>query len=88
MMIIIVLLEGYAQHLLSFQITYSDFLQIDEEILQEVVRMGFDRNRLIESIRNRLQNEVSIYLLLKFYPIFYLNVFECNTRHHYDCSCI
>ncbi|KAJ8438928.1 hypothetical protein Cgig2_033815 [Carnegiea gigantea] len=39
--------------------------KIDEEILQEVVRMGFDRNQLIESIRNRLQNEgtVAYYLL-------------------------
>ncbi|XP_054809023.1 SNF1-related protein kinase catalytic subunit alpha KIN10-like isoform X4 [Prosopis cineraria] len=32
--------------------------KIDEEILQEVVNMGFDRNQLVESLRNRLQNEV------------------------------
>jgi len=32
--------------------------QIDEEILQEVINMGFDRNQLIESLRNRMQNEV------------------------------
>ncbi|KAL4379110.1 hypothetical protein GQ457_02G011070 [Hibiscus cannabinus] len=40
--------------------------KIDEEILQEVVRMGFDRNHLIESLRNRIQNEetVTYYLLL------------------------
>ncbi|KAK9012589.1 hypothetical protein V6N11_040634 [Hibiscus sabdariffa] len=39
---------------------------IDEEILQEVVRMGFDRNHLIESLRNRIQNEETVthYLLL------------------------
>ncbi|KAJ8438927.1 hypothetical protein Cgig2_033814 [Carnegiea gigantea] len=39
--------------------------KIDEDILQEVVRMGFDRNQLIESLRNRLQNEgtVTYYLL-------------------------
>lgn len=34
-------------------------LQIDEEILQEVVNMGFDRNLLLDSIQNRVQNEVS-----------------------------
>lgn len=33
-------------------------LQIDEEILQEVVKMGFDRNLLVESLRGRVQNEV------------------------------
>lgn len=32
--------------------------QIDEEILQEVVKMGFDRNQLIESLGNRMQNDV------------------------------
>ncbi|KAK8717123.1 hypothetical protein V6N13_044404 [Hibiscus sabdariffa] len=41
-------------------------IKIDEEILQEVVRMGFDRNHLIESLRNRIQNEETVthYLLL------------------------
>ena len=34
------------------------FLQIDEEILQEVVKMGFDRNLLVDSLRNRVQNDV------------------------------
>ncbi|MBA0848214.1 hypothetical protein Goshw_029794 [Gossypium schwendimanii] len=40
--------------------------KIDEEILQEVIRMGFDRNHLVESLRNRIQNEgtVAYYLLL------------------------
>lgn len=33
-------------------------MQIDEEILQEVVKMGFDRNLLVESLRNRVQNDV------------------------------
>ncbi|XLU34603.1 hypothetical protein S245_070669, partial [Arachis hypogaea] len=32
-------------------------LQIDEELLQEVVNMGFDRNQLVESLCNRIQNE-------------------------------
>lgn len=33
-------------------------LQIDEEILQEVVNRGFDRDQLVESLSNRVQNEV------------------------------
>ncbi|GLT74398.1 hypothetical protein SLA2020_462010 [Shorea laevis] len=39
---------------------------IDEEILQEVVRMGFDRRELIEFLHNRIQNEATVayYLLL------------------------
>ncbi|GLT56534.1 hypothetical protein SLA2020_295690 [Shorea laevis] len=47
--------------------TIQQAKKIDEEILQEVVKMGFDRNQLIESLRNRIQNEVSTvayYLLL------------------------
>ncbi|KAL8248752.1 hypothetical protein R6Q59_005620 [Mikania micrantha] len=38
----------------------------DEDILSEVVKMGFDRETLIESLRNRVQNEgtVAYYLLL------------------------
>ncbi|XLR10890.1 hypothetical protein S83_038828, partial [Arachis hypogaea] len=31
--------------------------KIDEELLQEVVNMGFDRNQLVESLCNRIQNE-------------------------------
>ncbi|KAL8471643.1 hypothetical protein ACS0TY_028417 [Phlomoides rotata] len=40
--------------------------KIDEEILQEVIKMGFDRTALTESLRNRVQNEgtVTYYLLL------------------------
>ncbi|MBA0652510.1 hypothetical protein Goklo_019767 [Gossypium klotzschianum] len=40
--------------------------KVDEEILQEVVRMGFEKNHLVESLRNRVQNEgtVAYYLLL------------------------
>lgn len=46
--------------------TMQQAKKIDEEILQEVVKMGFDRNNLVESIRNRVQNEgtVAYYLLL------------------------
>ncbi|XLR27210.1 hypothetical protein S83_055110 [Arachis hypogaea] len=32
--------------------------EIDEELLQEVVNMGFDRNQLVESLCNKIQNEV------------------------------
>lgn len=40
--------------------------KIDEEILQAVVRMGFDRNNLVDSLHQRTQNEgtVAYYLLL------------------------
>ncbi|XP_022740187.1 SNF1-related protein kinase catalytic subunit alpha KIN10-like [Durio zibethinus] len=46
--------------------TMQQAKKIDEEILQEVVRMGFERNHLVESLRNRIQNEgtVAYYLLL------------------------
>ncbi|KAI5665675.1 hypothetical protein M9H77_15528 [Catharanthus roseus] len=46
--------------------TVQQAKKIDEDILQEVVKMGFDRNGLIESLRNRVQNEgtVAYYLLL------------------------
>ncbi|XP_071735084.1 SNF1-related protein kinase catalytic subunit alpha KIN10-like [Rutidosis leptorrhynchoides] len=38
----------------------------DEDILAEVIKMGFDRDGLVESLRNRVQNEgtVAYYLLL------------------------
>jgi 5'-AMP-activated protein kinase catalytic alpha subunit len=46
--------------------TLQQAKKIDEEILKEVVKMGFDRNSLVESLRNRVQNEgtVAYYLLL------------------------
>ncbi|XP_020218617.1 SNF1-related protein kinase catalytic subunit alpha KIN10 [Cajanus cajan] len=46
--------------------TLQQAKKIDEEILQEVVNMGFDRNQLVESLRNRMQYEgtVAYYLLL------------------------
>lgn len=44
-------------------------LQIDEEILQEVVNRGFDRDQLVESLSNRVQNEVCfIHLNLIYLP--------------------
>ncbi|WJX75266.1 SNF1-related protein kinase catalytic subunit alpha kin10 [Trifolium repens] len=46
--------------------TMQQAKKIDEEILQEVVNMGFDRNQLIESLRHRIQNQgtVTYYLIL------------------------
>ncbi|KAG8366928.1 hypothetical protein BUALT_Bualt16G0019000 [Buddleja alternifolia] len=46
--------------------TMQQAKKIDEDILQEVVKMGFDRNALVDSLRNRVQNEgtVTYYLLL------------------------
>lgn len=34
--------------------------RLDEEMITEVVRLGFDRNKLIESIRTRQQNEATV----------------------------
>uniref|UniRef100_A0A0D6QS72 non-specific serine/threonine protein kinase n=1 Tax=Araucaria cunninghamii TaxID=56994 RepID=A0A0D6QS72_ARACU len=41
-------------------------IKIDEEILQEVIKMGFERNQLVESLQSRIQNEgtVAYYLML------------------------
>ncbi|XP_061358095.1 SNF1-related protein kinase catalytic subunit alpha KIN10-like [Gastrolobium bilobum] len=46
--------------------TLQQAKKIDEEILQEVVNMGFDRSQLVDSLRNRIQNDgtVTYYLLL------------------------
>eukprot|EP00262_Sarcandra_glabra_P004072 TRINITY_DN1505_c0_g1_i1.p1 TRINITY_DN1505_c0_g1~~TRINITY_DN1505_c0_g1_i1.p1 ORF type:complete len:511 (-),score=69.23 TRINITY_DN1505_c0_g1_i1:299-1831(-) len=40
--------------------------RIDDDILQEVLKIGFDRNEVIESIQGRMQNEATVtyYLLL------------------------
>ncbi|CAH2044958.1 unnamed protein product [Thlaspi arvense] len=40
--------------------------KINEEIIQEVLNMGFDRNQVMESLRNRVQNDATVtyYLLL------------------------
>lgn len=46
--------------------TVQQAKKIDEEILQEVIKMGFERNQLVESLRTRIQNEgtVAYYLML------------------------
>lgn len=48
--------------------TSQQVKKVDEEVLQEVVNLGFERNRLIESLFNRMQDEatVSYYLLLDY----------------------
>ncbi|XP_073018905.1 SNF1-related protein kinase catalytic subunit alpha KIN10-like [Primulina eburnea] len=40
--------------------------KIEEDIIQEVVKMGFERNSLVDSLQNRVQNEgtVTYFLLL------------------------
>lgn len=40
--------------------------RVDEDIVQEVVRLGFERNELVESLQNRLQNQATVtyYLIL------------------------
>lgn len=46
--------------------TIQQAKKIDEAILQEVVKMGFEKNQLVESLHNRIQNEATVayYLLL------------------------
>lgn len=40
--------------------------KIDEDTLQEVVKMGYDKNQVVDSLQNRMQNEATVayYLLL------------------------
>jgi 5'-AMP-activated protein kinase catalytic alpha subunit len=44
--------------------TVEQAKKINEEIVQEVVNMGFDRNQVLESLRNRTQNDVCSFLSL------------------------
>ncbi|KAJ0254010.1 SNF1-related protein kinase catalytic subunit alpha KIN11 [Hirschfeldia incana] len=46
--------------------TVEQAKKINEEIVQEVVKLRFDRNLVIESLRNRVQNDATVtyYLLL------------------------
>lgn len=44
-------------------------MQLDEDIIQQVLRMGFDRNQLLESLQTRIQNDVSS---LTFYDLCFL----------------
>ncbi|CAD6333096.1 unnamed protein product [Miscanthus lutarioriparius] len=46
--------------------TAQQVKKLDEETLNDVIKMGFDKNQLIESVQNRLQNEATVayYLLL------------------------
>ncbi|KAJ7969520.1 Non-specific serine/threonine protein kinase [Quillaja saponaria] len=50
----------------SLPVTMQQATKIDDEILQEVVKMGFDRNQLVKALGNRTENEgtVAYYLLL------------------------
>ncbi|GFP87456.1 snf1-related protein kinase catalytic subunit alpha kin10 [Phtheirospermum japonicum] len=40
--------------------------KLDDEIIQEVITMGFDSNHLIESLKNRLQNDTTVAYYLLF----------------------
>ncbi|XP_020397448.1 serine/threonine protein kinase OSK1-like isoform X3 [Zea mays] len=46
--------------------TAQQVKKLDEETLNDVIKMGFDKNQLIESLHNRLQNEATVayYLLM------------------------
>eukprot|EP00897_Mesotaenium_endlicherianum_P002219 jgi/Mesen1/2024/ME000148S01128 len=46
--------------------TIQQAKRIDDEILQNVIKMGFDRGQLVDSLRNRVQNKATVayYLML------------------------
>ncbi|KAK1321780.1 SNF1-related protein kinase catalytic subunit alpha KIN10 [Acorus calamus] len=76
--------------------TMQQAKKIDEEILQEVIKMGFDRNQLIDSLRNRVQDEATVayYLLLdnRFRPSSgylgaeFQETMECSFPHMHPCE--
>lgn len=49
-------------------------LQIDEAILKEVVRMGFDMTQLVESLQRRNQNDVSNFYYTYGLQILFLSI--------------
>ncbi|PON96340.1 GPCR kinase [Trema orientale] len=67
--------------------TMQQAKKIDERILQEVIQKGFNRNQVIESIRNRVQNEVrtlkppSAYTLQVFSLIVY-NIYQATVAYY------
>ncbi|KAJ0098977.1 hypothetical protein Patl1_21854 [Pistacia atlantica] len=68
---IFVNIHGFQAHLPRYLAvpppdTMQQAKKIDEEILKEVVKMGFDQTQVVESLRNRIQNEATVayYLLL------------------------
>ncbi|KAI5648216.1 hypothetical protein M9H77_34221 [Catharanthus roseus] len=40
--------------------------KLDEDIIQQVLRMGFDRTQLLESLQNRIQNDATVAYYLLF----------------------
>lgn len=56
------------------------FLQIDDDIIQEVIKMGFDKNQLVESLHSRISNEVfrviRIFFDLSLYLTYSESVYE------------
>lgn len=46
--------------------TVQQAKRVDEDIVQEVVKLGFDRSQLVESLQNRVQNQATVtyYLIL------------------------
>lgn len=45
---------------------WGSLLQLDEDIVKEVLRMGFDRSHLMNSLQSRLQNDVQKKIIIKF----------------------
>ncbi|KAL8154198.1 hypothetical protein V2J09_011958 [Rumex salicifolius] len=76
--------------------TMQQAKKIDEDVLQEVIKMGFDRTQLMESLQNRIQNDgtVAYYLLLDnrfrvssgYLGAEFQETMECNNNrmHHHE----
>ena len=56
-------------------------MQIDEDVIQKVVRMGFEKQHVVECLRNRIQNDVSLfgsYMIRTLVSIFH---YSCHTYY-------
>lgn len=59
----------HIQNSLQNDLGAAMFGQVDEEIVQQVVRIGFNINEVIQSLQNRLQNEVVQFSNLRSLPL-------------------
>ncbi|CAD6271476.1 unnamed protein product [Miscanthus lutarioriparius] len=70
--------------------TAQQVKKLNEETLNDVLNMGFDKNQLIESLQNRLQNEATVayYLLLddrlRTTSVYLGSDFQESMREHLD----
>lgn len=58
---------------LVFLILSSILMQVDEEILERTVTLGFDRNHLVQSLQNRIQDDVLSHLI-EFWSVYQIRI--------------